>query len=181
MGNKKDAICCKTFCKLSWRVVVHFTTYIKLVLPQIRLLTVLNVAGKILNSAFQLVLQQCCKTSCTLLLPVLPKLMLLFFVVHKKPLREVEIAAICHDALQVIKKNRFFHVFKLENDRMPIFEATVVPSSTLQSSHILLTNVCHDYWYFWEWRLSCKYQNVNDSFFFCHVSKFNGSWRFWCV
>lgn len=54
--------------------------------------------------------------------------MLLLFAVHKKPLREVEIAAICHDALQVIKKNRFFHVFKLENDRMPIFEATVVPS-----------------------------------------------------
>ena len=87
---------------------MHFTTYIKLVLPQIRLLTVLNVAGKILNSAFQLVLQQCCKTSCTLLLPVLPKLMLLLFAVHKKPLREVEIAAICHDALQVIKKIDFF-------------------------------------------------------------------------
>ena len=87
---------------------MHFTTYIKLVLPQIRLLTVLNVAGKILNSPFQLVLQQCCKTSCTLLLPVLPKLILLLFAVHKKPLREVEIAAICHDALQVLKKIDFF-------------------------------------------------------------------------
>ena len=100
IGREKQAI--KN--KLN-RDVVRFTTHIKPVLPQIRLLTVLNVDGKMPNSTFQLVVQQCCKTSCTLLLPILPKLMSLLFAVHKKPLREVEIAAICHDALQVIKKS----------------------------------------------------------------------------
>ena len=38
---------------------------IKPVLQQIRLLTGLNVVGKTRNTAFQLVLPQCCKTSCT--------------------------------------------------------------------------------------------------------------------
>ena len=37
----------------------------KPVLQQIRLLTGLNVFGKTRNIAIQLVLQQCCKTSCT--------------------------------------------------------------------------------------------------------------------
>ena len=45
--------------------VVRFTTHIKPVLQQIRLLTGLNVDGKTRNIAIQLVLQQCCKTSCT--------------------------------------------------------------------------------------------------------------------
>ena len=40
-------------------------THIKPVLQQIRLLTGLNVVGKTRNTAFQLVLPQCCKTSCT--------------------------------------------------------------------------------------------------------------------
>ena len=44
--------------------MLHFSTHIKPVLQQIRLLTDLNVAGKMRNTAIQLVLQQCCKTSC---------------------------------------------------------------------------------------------------------------------
>ena len=47
------------------RDVARFTTLIKPVLQQIRLLTGLNVCGKTRNIAIQLVLQQCCKTSCT--------------------------------------------------------------------------------------------------------------------
>ena len=43
---------------------------IKPVLQQIRLFTGLNTGGKTRNIAVQLVLQQCCKTSCTFLLPV---------------------------------------------------------------------------------------------------------------
>ena len=42
----------------------RFTTHIKPVLHQIRLLTALNV-GKTRNIVIQLVLQQCYKTSCT--------------------------------------------------------------------------------------------------------------------
>ena len=42
--------------------VARFTTHIKTVLQQIRL-TGLNVGGKTRNIAFELVLQQCCKTS----------------------------------------------------------------------------------------------------------------------
>ena len=42
--------------------VARFTTLIKPVLQQIRLLTGLNVGGKTRNIAIQLVLQQCCKT-----------------------------------------------------------------------------------------------------------------------
>ena len=47
------------------QLVARFTTHIKPVLQQIRLLTGLNVGGKTRNIAIQLVLQQCCKTSCT--------------------------------------------------------------------------------------------------------------------
>ena len=43
---------------------VRFTTHIKPVLHQIRLLTGLNVSGNTHNIAFQLVLKQCCKRSC---------------------------------------------------------------------------------------------------------------------
>ena len=42
------------------------TTHIKPVLQQIRLLTALNMGGKTRNIAIQLVLQLCCRTSCTL-------------------------------------------------------------------------------------------------------------------
>ena len=45
--------------------VARFTTHIKPVLQQIRLLTGLNMGGKTRNIAIQLVLQQCCRTSCT--------------------------------------------------------------------------------------------------------------------
>ena len=45
--------------------VARFTTHIKPVLQQIRLLTGLNMGGKTHSIAIQLVLQQCCKTSCT--------------------------------------------------------------------------------------------------------------------
>ena len=58
----------------------RFTTRIKPVLQQIRLLTGLNVGGKTRNIAIELVLQQCCKTSCT------------FFVARfSVPLRKVHI------------------------------------------------------------------------------------------
>ena len=74
-ATKKHATCLPTLLQIKLNSdVVHFTTNIKPVLPQIRLLTVLNVGGKMRSSTFQLVLQQCCKTSCTLLLPILPKL-----------------------------------------------------------------------------------------------------------
>ena len=43
----------------------RITTHIKPVLQQIRLLKVFNVSYKTRNIAFQLVLQQCYKTSCT--------------------------------------------------------------------------------------------------------------------
>ena len=46
-----------------WRVI-------KPVLQQIRLFTGLKTGGKTRKIAIQLVLQQCCKTSCTFLLPV---------------------------------------------------------------------------------------------------------------
>ena len=42
---------------------------IKPVLQQIRSFTGLNTGGKTPNIAIQLVLQHCCKTSCTFLLP----------------------------------------------------------------------------------------------------------------
>ena len=45
--------------------VARFTTNIKPVSQQIRLLTGLNVGGKTRSIAIQLVLQQCCKTGCT--------------------------------------------------------------------------------------------------------------------
>ena len=52
----------------------RFTTHIKPVLQQIRLLTGLNVGGRTHNIGFQLVQQQFWKPSCTLLLPDLPAL-----------------------------------------------------------------------------------------------------------
>ena len=64
-GNKKHATC---FAKLQQNElqsdVTRFTTQIKPVLQQIRLLTGLNVGGKTCNIAFQLVFQQCCKRIC---------------------------------------------------------------------------------------------------------------------
>ena len=48
-------------------VIPRFTTHIKPVLQQIRLLTGLNVSGKTRSNAIQLVLQQCYKTSSTFL------------------------------------------------------------------------------------------------------------------
>ena len=51
--------------------------------------TGLNVGGKTSNFAFQLVLHQCCKASCTFLLPVLPRLLCSrSFSVAFKPLRK---------------------------------------------------------------------------------------------
>ena len=57
--------------------VKRFTTHIKPVLQQIRLLTGFSEAAKTHNIALQLVLQQFAKESCTFLLPVLPMLYLL--------------------------------------------------------------------------------------------------------
>ena len=66
MGNKKCATCFATLQQNELNSdVAHFTTHIKPVLQQIRLLTGLNVGGKMRNIAIK-----CCKTSCT------------FFVTH---------------------------------------------------------------------------------------------------
>ena len=73
-GNKKRATCLATLLQNELNSdVTRFTTHIKPVLQQIRLLAGLNVGGKTRNIAVQLVLQQCCKTSCT------------FFVAHVFP------------------------------------------------------------------------------------------------
>ena len=45
--------------------VARFTSHIKPVLQQIRLLTGLDMGGKTCNIAIQIDLQQCCKTNCT--------------------------------------------------------------------------------------------------------------------
>ena len=58
-------------------VVARFTTLVRTVLQQkrIQIVVFFFVGGKTRNMAsVQLVLQQCCKTSCTFLLPVLPYL-----------------------------------------------------------------------------------------------------------
>ena len=65
-GNKKRATCLATLLQNELNSdVTRFTTHIKPVLQQIRLLAGLNVGGKTRNIAVQLVLQQGCKTSCT--------------------------------------------------------------------------------------------------------------------
>ena len=52
--------------------VARFTSHIKPVLQQIRLLTGLDMGGKTCNIAIQIVLQQCCKTNCTFFVAVFP-------------------------------------------------------------------------------------------------------------
>ena len=65
-GNKKRATCLARLLRNELNSdVERFTTHIKPVLEQIRLLTGLNMGGKTRNIAIQLVLQQSCKTSCT--------------------------------------------------------------------------------------------------------------------
>ena len=65
-GNKNYATCLTTLLQNELnKDVTRFTTHIKPVLQQIRVLTGLNVGGKMRNIAIQLVLRQCCKTSCT--------------------------------------------------------------------------------------------------------------------
>ena len=65
-GNKRRATCLATLLQNELNSdVARFTTHIKPVLQQIRLLTGLNMGGKTHNIAIQLVLQQCCKKSCT--------------------------------------------------------------------------------------------------------------------
>ena len=67
MGNKRRASCRATLLQNELKIdVARFTTHIKPVSQQIRLLTGLNVGGKTRKIAIQIVLQQCCKTSCTL-------------------------------------------------------------------------------------------------------------------
>ena len=73
-GSKKHATCLATLLQNEFNSdVARLTTHIKPVLKYNTLLTGLNV-GKTGNNTFQLVLQQFCKTSCTFLLTVLPKL-----------------------------------------------------------------------------------------------------------
>ena len=65
-GQQKTSTCFATLLQNDLNNdVVRYTTQIKPVLLQIRLLTGLNMGGKTHNIAIQLVLQQCCKTSCT--------------------------------------------------------------------------------------------------------------------
>ena len=64
-GGVKRATCFATLLQNDLNSnVARFTTHIKPVLQQIRLLTGLNMDGKTHNIAIELVLQQCCKTSC---------------------------------------------------------------------------------------------------------------------
>ena len=64
--QKKRATCLATLLQNKVNSdVPRSTTHIKPVLQQIRLLTGLNMWGKTRNITIQLVLQQCCKTSCT--------------------------------------------------------------------------------------------------------------------
>ena len=63
-GNKKHCFATLMQNELN-SDVARFTTHIKPVLQQIRLLAGLNTGGKTRNIAIQLVLQKCCKTSCT--------------------------------------------------------------------------------------------------------------------
>ena len=66
MGKEKCTSCLASLLQNELNSnVAHFTTHIKPVWQQIRLLTGLNMGGKTCNIAIQLVLQQCCKTSCT--------------------------------------------------------------------------------------------------------------------
>ena len=62
-GTKKSATCFATLLQNKLNSDVgRFTTLIKPVLQQIRLLTGLYMGGKTRINAIQLVLQQCCKT-----------------------------------------------------------------------------------------------------------------------
>ena len=65
-GNKKRTTCLATLLQNELNSdVARFTTHIKPVLQQIRLLKGLNVGGNTRNVAIQLALQQYCKKSCT--------------------------------------------------------------------------------------------------------------------
>ena len=64
--NNKRATCFATLLQNELKSsVARYTTHVKPVLQQIRLLTGLNMGGKTRNISFQLGLQQCCKTRCT--------------------------------------------------------------------------------------------------------------------
>ena len=66
MGNKKRVTCFATLLQKELNSdVARLTIHIKPLLQQIRSLTGLNFGGKSRNISIQLVLQQCCKTSCT--------------------------------------------------------------------------------------------------------------------
>ena len=65
-GNKKPATYFATLLQNALNSnVARFITHIRPVLQQIRLLTGLNMGSTTRNIAIQLVLQHCCKTSCT--------------------------------------------------------------------------------------------------------------------
>ena len=67
-GNQKHATFFATLPQNKLKsLVARFTTLIKPILQQIRLLTGLDVGGKTRNIAIQLVLKLCCETSCILL------------------------------------------------------------------------------------------------------------------
>ena len=64
-GNRQRSTCPATLLQNQLNSdVARFTSHIKPVLQQIRLLTGLNVGGETRNIAIQLALQQCCKTNC---------------------------------------------------------------------------------------------------------------------
>ena len=73
MGNKRRATCRAKLLQNELNSdVARFTTHIKPVTHEIGLLTGLNMGGKTCNIAIQIVLQQCCKTSCTLFVARFP-------------------------------------------------------------------------------------------------------------
>ena len=66
LATKSCATCLATLLQNELNSdVTRFTTHIKPVLEQIRLLTGLKVDSKTRNIVVQLVLQLCCNTSCT--------------------------------------------------------------------------------------------------------------------
>ena len=73
LGSIKRATCADFVAKIRstlYFVQKRFATYYNLTCCE----TGLNVGGKTRNIAIRLILQQCCKTSCTFSLPVLPYL-----------------------------------------------------------------------------------------------------------
>ena len=65
-GNKKHATCFSTLLQNEFNInVARFTTHVQTCLSTNQVVNRFDVGGKTRDIAIQLVLQQCCKTSCT--------------------------------------------------------------------------------------------------------------------